>query len=225
MTARAILTGDLIGSTDAGRAKVEATMDEIEAAARDISTWCGHRTRFTRFRGDGWQLLLADPGLILWAAVHLYARLAARPDTITTRIGIGIGSVESEGTTDLADGSGTAFVHSGRALDDMSRKEWLFIQGDPGEVRLSDKAICILIDERLRRWSAQQAEAAALYLWPDTPTGPDFAEPDQMTQAGIASRLGITPQAVNYRLQGAGAVALREALIAHRLDMETRPAP
>lgn len=218
----AILTGDLIDSTGAGRARVDTTMAEIEAAASTASSWCRGKARFTRFRGDGWQFLLTDPTLAIWAAVHVHARLAAHPDTIATRIGIGIGLVESAGTADLRDASGSAFVHSGHALDYMHRKERLFIQGEPDDVRPADKAICILLDERLKRWSAQQAEAAALYLWPETPTGRDLAEPDQMTQAGIASHLGITPQAVNYRLQGAGAVAIREALIAHRMDLEAR---
>ena len=53
--------------------------------------------------------------------------------------------------------------------------------------------------------------AAALYLGPDNPT-----------LADIAPRLGISAQAVNYRLAGAGAPAIRRALAQWE---ESWPAP
>jgi hypothetical protein len=58
-----------------------------------------------------------------------------------------------------------------------------------------------LLDERSTRWTRPQAEATALYLHPDDPTLTD-----------IAPLLGISAQAVNYRLAGAGAPAIRRAL-------------
>ncbi|GAB4382658.1 hypothetical protein [Albidovulum sp.] len=222
MPTGAVLTGDLVGSTSAGRARVDAAMAEVEAAARTAATWCGDAARFTRFRGDGWQFLLADPTLALWAAVQVLARLAARPEAVATRIGIGIGAIDSAGSADLRDAAGSAFVHSGRALDGMSRRERLRIAGDAGAVTGADRAICLLLDERLQRWSRQQAEAAALYLRPDPPAGSAPARPDPPRQAGIAGALGITPQAANQRLHGAGAVAIREALAAHRHDLQAR---
>ena len=62
----AILTGDLIGSTDAPANALERAMDALAATARGISDWTPWSdagTRFTRFRGDGWQAHVADPGL------------------------------------------------------------------------------------------------------------------------------------------------------------------
>ena len=51
----------------------------------------------------------------------------------------------------------------------------------------------------------------ALYLAPDNPTLTD-----------IAPRLGISPQAVNYRLSGGGATAIRHACATGRPTFERR---
>ncbi len=59
----------------------------------------------------------------------------------------------------------------------------------------------MLIDERISRWTPEQAEAVAHFLHPDAPPATEIAE-----------RLGITPQAVSYRLRGAGAKTLRKVL-------------
>ena len=197
----AILTGDLIGSTKAGPAAVERAMAVLEATAEEISHWQadGADTRFTRFRGDGWQILLTDPTLALRAAVTLMARLRASETGLDTRLAIGIGQIDRLGSNDLSDAAGAAFVFSGRALDAMKRADRMAIMGlEP--IRLH-RSLLDLIDERLTRWTPEQAEAAARYLHPDSPTLND-----------IGADLGISPQAVSYRLTGAGAPRLRHVL-------------
>ena len=200
LPAAAVVTGDLIGSTRATPGALERAMEVLAAVAGEIAAWPpGADTRFTRFRGDGWQILVADAALGLRAALLAIARLRAAGAGLATRAAIGIGRVDSIGTASLADARGPAFEASGRALDAMSRAHRLAIDGEG--VAPLHHAVVDLLDERAGRWTPQQAEATALYLAPGNPTN-----------AAIAPRLGISPQAVNYRLTGAGAPAARRAL-------------
>lgn len=209
----AVLTGDLIGSTAAGLQAVDTAMAELAAAAAEISIWRrGADTRFTRHRGDGWQLILADrPFLCLRAALFLVARLRAR-GAPSTRIAIGIGQTRHVSPDRLSDASGEAFERSGRALEHMGRSQWLAIAGRG--VTVGDTVIARLLDERVRRWSPHQAEAIALFLDPGNPT-----------LADLSARLGISPQAVSYRLNGAGAAAIRKALQDWEQDFEIQRLP
>jgi hypothetical protein len=196
----AVLTGDLIGSTEAAPEALERAMAVLADAARGVSGWtAGADTRFTRYRGDGWQMHVAEPGLALRAALVLTARLRAADAGLATRAAIGIGRVDSMGSGDLADAHGPAFETSGHALDRMPRTRRLTIDGEG--ITPLHRIVVDLLDERSARWTREQAEAMALHLAPDNPTLTD-----------IAPRLGISPQAVNYRLAGAGGTAIRHAL-------------
>ncbi len=118
---------------------------------------------------------------------------------LDSRIAIGLGPAESLGTADLSDARGAAFEASGRGLDGMGRQRQLAVAG-PGVTALH-RVIVELLEEHARRWTREQAEAAALWLHPGNPT-----------LADVAPRLGITPQAVNYRLSGGSVQAIRRAL-------------
>lgn len=195
----AILTGDLVGSTEKPVVALERAMQTLADAARGISAWTGADARFTRFRGDGWQMHVALPGLALRAALAVFARLRAADAGLATRAAIGVGRIDRMGARTLADAHGTAFEFSGHALDRMPRTRRLTIDGEG--VTPLHRIVVDLLDERSARWSREQAEAMALHLAPDNPTLTD-----------IAPRLGISPQAVNYRLAGAGGTAIRHAL-------------
>lgn len=192
----AILTGDLIASSAAPE-RAEAAMAILSRAADQLGRWAGQDSRFTRFRGDGWQLSLAAPGLALRAALYLSARLAAA-SALPSRIAIGIGPLAHPGTRDLSDARGAAFEQSGRALDAMPRNRHLALAG---AVTDWQSALVTLADWHISRWSAEQAEACALALAPDAPS-----------QTALAERLGITRQAVAARLSGAGLAAWDPAL-------------
>jgi hypothetical protein len=196
----AALTGDLVGSRQVDPQTVEAAFDLLKQASDEISHWFaatdGH---FTRYRGDGWQIHLSRAGYGLRGAVYIIARLRAAGMTISTRVAIGVGAVDSLGSDSLADARGPAFEAAGHALDMMTKTQRLAVQG-PG-IDTFHRIIVELIDERIGRWSREQAEAIALYLHPDNPT-----------LADLATTLGISTQAVSYRLSGAGASVLRRSL-------------
>jgi hypothetical protein len=206
--AAAILTGDLIGSTRAAPADLEAAIDLLAATADEIAAWMPEAPgpRFTRYRGDGWQLHVAVPALALRALLFLIARLRAADIGLGTRAAIGIGEVASLGTESLADARGPAFEASGRALDAIGRTRRLAIEGEG--VTPWQQIIVDLLDERSARWTRPQAEAMHLALALRAPE----QRSDEPTLAEMAATLDISAQAVNYRLTGAGAPAIRRSL-------------
>ena len=100
---------------------------------------------------------------------------------------------------DLSDAYGAAFEESGRALLRMERGEHLKIAGTGISPLLA--AFIDLLAGQISDWTAEQAQAMALALPPDAPT-----------QTALATSLGITPQALSYRLAGARWPAIRRVL-------------
>ncbi len=192
---QAVLTGDLIASAESTSDSVDEAMRSLELVAEEFGLWSGHDTQFTRFRGDGWQLHLEDPGPTLAAALALVARLRAWRVGMETRIAIGFGTIDHPGTgkLGLADASGEAFSVSGRTLDRMPRHRRVAVAG-PGMARDWHQALFEMALWIARRWTPEQAEVVSLALDPRA----------RRTQAEIAEVLGVTRQAVQARLSGAG---------------------
>ncbi len=204
-SAQAVLTGDLVASTEAGPGAIDQAMAELAAAAAGIARWrIGKHstvgdTKFTRFRGDGWQILVSAGVFGLRAALTTYARLAAKSALPDTRIAVGLSTAERPKGHDLSDAYGAAFTLSGRALSQMERGERLRVTGQGITAR--DAAFIALLDDRISSWTPEQAEAVAMALNPEAPT-----------QTEMARDLGISPQALSYRLAGARWPTIRRIL-------------
>lgn len=203
----AVLTGDIVHSRKLGPDVVSATMEQISRTARSLGDMYDTETRFTRFRGDGWQITLAAPGSALRAVLLIIADLKRNGHKAQTRISVGIGHWQSLGSHDLSDASGTAFVLSGSRLDTMPRharvtlaveESTLATAGNGWQAALFDVTVWIAT-----RWSQPQAEAMAMAL-----------RGDWATQERLAQQLGITRQALHARLSGAGYQPIAKALSA-----------
>ena len=59
-----VLTGDIVASSALGRRRLDAVFEALAAAGAEVTDWAGGRGP-ERFRGDGWQLLIEDPGRAL----------------------------------------------------------------------------------------------------------------------------------------------------------------
>jgi hypothetical protein len=193
----AILTGDLVSSTQAHARAVDETMQQLASTAHAI----GGDTHFTRFRGDGWQIYLHNAGNCLWACLLILARLKATDTGLSTRISVGVGTVHPLPEGDLSAASGPAFIASGRGLDDMTATQILAINGNG--VDPFQKSVIAFAADRAGRWSREQAEAMAMAL-----------EGNMPNRAVIATKLGITRQAVDARLAAAGYRLMEEASLA-----------
>lgn len=208
----AILTGDLIRSTEASPQAVDQAMRII----RDCAAALGPRSDFTRFRGDGWQIRLVRPGDCLWACLLILARLRGAPELPGCRIAVGIGAeypTGATGATDLSTAMGPAFTASGRALDRMKPDRLLALDGERpggGGIDLFQKLAFTVASGLAGRWTTGQAEAMALKLDPGSPAD------DRRSNETIAGKLGITRQAVDARLRAADYPLLEEMIQAFR---------
>ncbi|MEF3047440.1 hypothetical protein [Pseudotabrizicola sp. L79] len=196
-----IMTGDLLGSSGAADGAVDATFRTLTHSFAQFDQWwpTSGGARLTRYRGDGWQALLAQPDQALRAALYLLARLRAQESSLGSRIALGFGTIDRLGPDTLADASGAAFTASGRLLDALPRGQVLAVAGTG--ITPLHQAVALLLGERVQKWSPEQAQAVALSLDHST-----------RIQADVAARLGISVQAVNARLSAAGYPAILGAL-------------
>lgn len=199
----AALTGDLISSRNKGTEAVTASMAALKATAdrlqrsynRTVSNRPPLDLRFTRSRGDGWQVLLSRPELALVGCTALSASLTAANTGLNTRIAIGIGPIESAGTIDLSDANGPAFETAGDLLKQMTQSSWpaRWTIGGSG-VNDWQRAVIELAAWITQGWTPLQAEAVSL-------TVSDFS---LTTNEARAEHINITRQAFEKRLKGAG---------------------
>lgn len=187
----AVLTGDLIASTEAGQAAVDGAMAVIEALASQEAQISGDDVRFARFRGDGWQIYCSDPTKVFRLTVLVLANLRSRPALAQTRLSVAVGGVSVLPESGLASASGEAFSTSGHALDGMTTQRLIF---DSDEHGWPWKApLFAYLDWQSQRWSAEQAEAVALAFRHDPPR-----------KRNVSEVLAISRQAAEARLNGAG---------------------
>ncbi len=206
MHIKAVITGDLIGSTAKGADAIDKSMVAMANVANRLSNAAGAQTCFTRHRGDGWQIYLDLPGLCLRAALMIAAELRAQNTGLATRQSVGLGTVEPIISNNLSSAFGVAFEVSGSGLDHMDRNRRLLI-GGRGIVTPMHEAIFALADWQSARWSREQAEAISIML-----------SDRQISFADGASTLGISRQAFQARLTTAGLAAWEEALLAFESD-------
>ncbi len=205
----AVITGDLIASTTAEPESVERAMQALESASARMTDWSGEDTRFTRFRGDGWQICLMHSGLVFRATLFLIATLRAAETGIETRMSVAIGPYDRLGEAGLSAANGKVFALSGQNLDNMLRSQRLVFGATDSPVSQWQRAVLYLAGDQANSWSREKAEVMTYVL-----------DPTPMTQKQIAAALGITRQAVQARMKGVGREAVVQAMIA--FESETR---
>jgi hypothetical protein len=222
---QAVLTGDLQNSsTLMAQAGSDSPARVLKAAFEQLRKGLGHGAILGQpaiFRGDSFQLLLADAGASLRWSLLLACRVKASAADLfdfnmpLPRLGLGIGSVSYRPKRGpITAGQGEAFERSGLALDETKATQCLLQIRTPWQEPDRELAIqCRLIDHLLKGLSVEQCLAIAGIL-------------EGHTQNEIASHLGITQPAVHSRLAAANYKALllvadRLTEIVHRQD---RPA-
>jgi hypothetical protein len=106
----AVLTGDLSNSTKLSPAELQTVTAYLLTTIQKLKGWKPRLvlSRAEFFRGDSWQLLLADPAYALRVAVIIRAALIAQGN-VYTRIAIGIGRVGSVSPSRVSLSVGQAF--------------------------------------------------------------------------------------------------------------------
>lgn len=208
----AVLTGDLVASTALSRDQISVAFSALKDCAELQARWQGAPLHFTRHRGDGWQVVLAQPKYALRSALAFRAALRAKSGTLDTYIGAAEGKRPATLHPDLNYETEAVFVASGTALD--------WAKSNEDAVRMEFKphgplnAAFILADRISRDWTQAQAAAIAPFLAPvHVPTATD-----------VADRLGKSRQAVSKALDAARYPALLQALTSLESGPETEHA-
>jgi len=194
----AVLTGDLVHSTDLGNAKIARAIAALEECARVQEHWHGAPLHFTRHRGDGWQVVLASPELALRSALGFRAALRANGEEFDSYMGIAAGFVTNPVGPDLNDETGDVFVASGAQLETLKASKHahrILLSG-------AHDAAARLADHISQGWTAPQAAAIQLFLAPGA----------AQSYTEVAKTLGISRQAVAKSTEAAGLHPLRYAL-------------
>lgn len=209
MRTYAVLTGDLVRSSRLAGGELERAGGALEEAVAELAVapWAGDGLmvgELDRFRGDAWQLLLADPGQALRAAVFLRVSLLVQ-GLADTRVAIGIGPVETIARERISLSGGPAFELSGTALDAMGPRFRLALAAAP-EIGLPGpwaQAVVHLCDSVMGQWQGRQIETARLAL-----LHPEASH----EELGAWLEPAVTQQAVSKSLHSAGWHGLAEAL-------------
>ena len=197
MSIVAVITGDIIRSSRIQKADRALLLKHLERIFEDLDQEVSSN-QSEIFRGDSFQLVLDKAEKALLAAVLLRAGLKKgqyRGEEgrlqADARIAVGIGALSYRGEKPgMSDGD--AFRLSGRALDEMKKRNSLTIKTIWPEVNEEMEVACVLSEAIIRRWTQPQAAIIYAYLL------------NNKTQQELAEEFGITQGAVSQRLSESG---------------------
>ncbi|MEP3844891.1 MAG: MarR family transcriptional regulator [Paracoccaceae bacterium] len=200
----AVLTGDIVASTEMKASELDSIMNAIQSATLDMADWTVSETtvHFSRRGGDAWQVATPAPKYAIRSALFLQANVRRLDKSFSTRIAaaIGEGTLPDTAPIDINSAHGPVFTASGRLLDSISGHH-LMEHSDGGALG----AVLELCSHIAQGWTPAQARALCEMLSPHA---------GSRAQAGI--RLGISRQAVDQALWAAGFPAIEAAL--HHLE-------
>lgn len=164
---RAVLTGDVVGSTDLrsdARAELPSilkrTYEEVQQKRAQALPY-----PIDIFSGDSWQIYVAEPTAGMSVALYLRARLRERLN-VDVRVALALDRIDFLNPEGVSESDGPAFRRSGRTLSELGKDELMrFVLPErlEGEAmaRIAAEGIADLIDSVARGWTQQQAQAVA----------------------------------------------------------------
>ncbi|MEO0990043.1 MAG: hypothetical protein AAFX00_03725 [Pseudomonadota bacterium] len=193
----AVLTGDIVRSRALPEGGLDRAFAALGRAAECIAEWQGASARLTRFRGDGWQMIVTDVRFVLRATLMIRAALRSVGKGLSTRIAVGVGAQGHIPDADLSSAEGDAFVISGASLDALPSRKRIAPGNAPAVVAMGLLLSAALADG----WTETQAAVALLAL----------SAPEK-SQAEMARQTGTTQQNVQKLLEAAAFEPLQSAL-------------
>ncbi len=197
----AVITGDLVNSTTLGPAGIERAMTALADCANAQGDLQQSPLRFTRHRGDGWQVVLEKPVYYLRTALAFRAALRAESSDFDTYVGIAEGKTSTRIGTDLNRETSTAFSESGTLLD--SFKITTGTKARMGHASFDIRATALyLADYISQHWTSTQAQAVLYRL----------NRKEDVSYTQLAEALGKSRQAAAKSLNAAGYEFIEAAL-------------
>jgi SatD family (SatD) len=180
-----VITGDIINSRKAQTNDWQTVLkDELGKIGQSPKTW-------EIYRGDSFQLEIAEPSEALINAIKIKAALKSK-GKIDIRMSIGLGEKTQNAPT-ISESSGSAFINSGDKFELLKKeKQNLAIKTDSSkfdkEINLYLKLSLITMD----RWTENSAEIVNLAI-----------ENPNKSQEELGKLIGIKQTAVSLRLNRA----------------------
>lgn len=185
----AVITGDIVQSSSLGQTQKQVMVANLQMVLDDgkqlFPDWNGEI-----FQGDSFQASTSQVKESLRYA--LFCLTHFRAQGFGLRIAIGIGDISYvSGSVRTSDGS--AFLHSGRTLGELKKKNSSFIGIKTGNTEDDSEfeVHCTGLDFLLGRCTKPQAQALSLAI-------------NGLTQVQIADSLNITQPTVQQRLKASG---------------------
>lgn len=209
MSALAVLTGDLVRSSELEREERAGVLRLLEGLPEELKPLLSTSVSalVDVYRGDSWQFFLPRPELVLRVALYIRARLRGQIERIRldSKIGMGIGEGQLGPGGELSTGDGPAFRYAAEALQGLGRSRRMSISFpnwlDP-LLAESYESVVILLDRSAAEWTSKQGQAIYPSLLGHTQVEIAAAWPDGP----------ISQQAVAQHLDRAGWPAIEYAL-------------
>ena len=175
--AYAVLSGDIVDSTDLAPAEIQAVFEHVERAvmAFKVAGW-GRLSGPDFYSGDSWQIVLDTPEQALRLALYLNAYVWAASE-VRMRISIGIGQIDTLDPEAVSRSFGEAFVLSGRALKRMTLYFDLTCAVPETAKPLTTwlPVVTHLCSSLVRQWTQRQAEVLSHAVLMQTPLHEEVA--------------------------------------------------
>lgn len=190
---KAVLTGDVVKSTRLTAKQLSDMRERVLAAIHEIGVWANGlvigKPEF--FRGDSWQVLVGDPRYFLRISIFIRTYLRRFNKEWDTRIAIGLGTVDQIEQDRISLSSGSAFISSGKQLDEMSGSAGFAVRHTFADAKNLGwiEPLAALCSASINHWSERQANIMCHML--------PLASP---TQTHLAAELQISRQAVSKAL-------------------------
>ena len=182
----AVITGDLIGSTEVADAVgFRARLAELLQLIRERSA-----ALTTLYRGDGFQIAINDKANAFETALILRVGLIARSPDHENRWDARVAIAFGEGRVSATDQNSEAYVYSGRALDSMG-KDHLLAYAEADMLQLAMGPATSFADDIINELTPTEAEALFYYF------------SNRESHQNIADRLGKKRPTVTAALQRA----------------------
>ncbi|MCG7598213.1 hypothetical protein MHM84_00260 [Halomonas sp. McH1-25] len=196
-----VLTGDVVGSQRID--DKQALSHALDDSLRLLQTTLGARS--DRYRGDGFQVAVPNPGQAMLAAILLRASLIrhspSRSAMWDARIAVAVGGGRLPTSDRFSDAQEEAFVLSGRRLDALGDGPDRLAIVTPAETAEGHLALLTrFADDIVSHWSSFSAEVVSLSLL------------HRESQQQLAKRLGRAQPTVNRRLAAARWPLIRDYL-------------
>lgn len=195
----AVITGDLVNSTELGHIKVEQAFATLGACAKMQADWYGAPLYFARHRGDGWQVVITRPKMALRSALAFRATLRTKGSEFDSYMGIAEGDVVGDIGPDLNVETADVFADSGQNLNSVREKlSWQRIKCNADAIQ----AVSILADYITQGWTPTQAETVLQFMDPNK----------KHNKTKVSKTLGKSRQAVTKALSAASFDAIHLVL-------------